>query len=155
MKLLFKQRMFSWFDSYDIYDGEGNRVFTVKGQLSWGHRLNIYNSFGDHVGTIKEEVLTLLPRFAMYEQERYIGQIKKEFTFFKPRFTLDFNGWEVEGNFFEWDYEVFDRSKRAIMEANKKLFQFTDTYEITVHDSQNALYALMIVLAIDIAKCSK
>ena len=22
MKLLFKQRLFSWFDSYDIYDGE-------------------------------------------------------------------------------------------------------------------------------------
>ena len=24
MKLLFKQRMFSWFDSYDIYDEDGN-----------------------------------------------------------------------------------------------------------------------------------
>jgi len=24
MKLLFKQRLFSWFDSYDIYDEAGN-----------------------------------------------------------------------------------------------------------------------------------
>ena len=24
MKLLFKQRLFSWFDSYDIYDEDGN-----------------------------------------------------------------------------------------------------------------------------------
>ena len=37
MKLLFKQRMFSWFDSYDIYDQQGNTGYTVKGPLSWGH----------------------------------------------------------------------------------------------------------------------
>ena len=36
MRLYFKQRFFSWFDSYDIYDEAGNTVFTVEGQLSWG-----------------------------------------------------------------------------------------------------------------------
>lgn len=36
MKMLFKQRVFSWFDSYDIYDEYGNTLFVVKGQLSWG-----------------------------------------------------------------------------------------------------------------------
>ncbi len=30
MKLLFKQRFFSWFDSYDIYGGDGSVVYTVK-----------------------------------------------------------------------------------------------------------------------------
>ena len=32
MKLLFKQRFFSWFDSYDIYDEGGRGVFTVEGK---------------------------------------------------------------------------------------------------------------------------
>ena len=32
MKLLFKQRLFSWFDSYDIYDESGNTVYVGKGQ---------------------------------------------------------------------------------------------------------------------------
>ena len=41
MKLLFKQRLFSWFDSYDIYDEAGNTVYVVKGQFSWGHKLAI------------------------------------------------------------------------------------------------------------------
>lgn len=44
MKLLFKQRIFSWFDSYDIYDEDGNTVFVVKGQLAWGHKLKIYDA---------------------------------------------------------------------------------------------------------------
>ena len=43
MKLLFRQRAFSWFDSYDIYDENENTVYVVKGQLSWGHCLKIYD----------------------------------------------------------------------------------------------------------------
>ena len=66
MRLLFQQRLFSWFDSYDIYDEEGRTVYTVEGKLSWGHRLEIYGPAGDHLGTVKEEVLTFLPRFSIY-----------------------------------------------------------------------------------------
>lgn len=36
MKLIFKQRFFSWFDSYDIYNEEGNIFYKIKGQLAWG-----------------------------------------------------------------------------------------------------------------------
>lgn len=36
MKLLFKQRAFSWFDSYDIYDENGNIFYTVKGRYLGG-----------------------------------------------------------------------------------------------------------------------
>ena len=44
MKLLFKQRFFSWFDSYDIYDERGNTVFTVEGKLGWGHVLHVLDA---------------------------------------------------------------------------------------------------------------
>ena len=97
MRLLFKQRFLSWFDSYDIYDEGGNTVFTVEGKLSWGHRLEIHDAQGAYLGRVQEEVLTLLPRFALYVGENYLGQIKKEFTFFKPVFTLDCNDWVVNG----------------------------------------------------------
>ena len=33
MKLLFKQRLFSWFDSYDIYDEYGNVYIVVDMEL--------------------------------------------------------------------------------------------------------------------------
>ena len=63
MKLSFKQRFFSWFDSYDIYDEAGNTVYTVEGKLAWGHCLHILDAAGNHIGTVKERVLTLLPKF--------------------------------------------------------------------------------------------
>ena len=49
MRLLFKHRLFSWFDSSEIYDEAGNTVYTVEGKLSWGHRLEIYGPAGDHL----------------------------------------------------------------------------------------------------------
>ena len=145
MRLLFKQRFLSWFDSYDIYDEEGRTAYTVEGKLSWGHRLEIYGPAGDHLGTVKEEVLTLLPRFALYAGEEYLGCIRKEFALFHPRFTLDCNGWEVEGSFLEWDYAVTDPAGRTVMAASK---------ELHIARPEDALLCLMIVLAIDAAKCS-
>lgn len=154
MKLLFKQRFFSWLDSYDIYDEAGAPVYTVEGKLSWGHRLEILDASGAALGTVKEEVLTFLPRFALYLDGEYIGQIKKEFTFFKPVFSLDCNGWQVEGNLFEWDYSITDANGEAVAYLSKELLHFTDTYVLEILDPQNALMVLMIALAIDAAKCS-
>ena len=99
VKLLFKQRLFSWFDSYDIYDETEQTVYVVKGQLAWGHCLKIFNVYGEEVGTVKEKVLTLLPKFEVYEKERYIGCIQKELTFLKPKYDIDFNGWHIEGGY--------------------------------------------------------
>lgn len=155
MKLLFKQRLFSWFDSYDIYDESGGTVYTVKGQLSWGHCLKIFDSSGREAGIVKERVLTLLPKFELYVGGAYAGCISKEFTFFRPRYNISCNGWYIEGDFFEWDYRVLDPSGRCVATISKELFRLTDTYVIDVNDPQDALCALMLVLAIDAEKCSR
>ncbi len=155
MKLLFKQRFFSWFDSYDIYNEAGETVYTVQGQLAWGHCLKIYDASGREIGTVKERILTFLPKFEMYLGERYIGCISKEFTFFKPRYNIDCNGWQVDGSWLEWDYTILDRSGRNIASVSKEIFNWTDTYVIDVRDPADALCALMLVLAIDAEKCSR
>lgn len=155
MRLLFKQRLFSWFDSYDIYSEGGEVVYTVKGQLSWGHCLKIYDSSGREVGTVKERVMTLLPKFEMYVGSSCVGYICKEFTLFKPRYNIDCNGWHIEGDFFEWDYGVFDSFGQTVAKISKQLFNWTDTYVIDIYNPQDALCALMLVLAIDAEKCSR
>lgn len=154
MKLLFKQRFFSWFDSYDIFDEEGSTVYVVKGELSWGHRLQIYDVMGNPVGRVQERVLTWLPKFELYSGERLAGEIAKEFSFFRPKFQLDFNGWTVEGDFWEWDYIVMD-GPRTVMRLSKEIWNWTDTYSMDIAHPEDALYCLMIVLAIDAAKCSQ
>ena len=154
MKLLFKQRFFSWFDSYDIYDETGATLFTVEGQLAWGHTLHINDAEGRHIATVKQRVLTFLPRFDLYLEEDLVGTITKAFTFFRPAFEVDCNGWQVDGDFMEWEYRVISPRGQPVMTASKELFRLTDTYVLDIVDPANALLCLMIVLAIDAAKCS-
>lgn len=155
MKLLFKQRFFSWFDSYDIFDENGQTVYTVEGKLAWGHRLHILDRDGNHIGTVKQRVFTFMPKFELYEGDECLGTLEKEpFTFFKSRYYIDFNGWQIEGQFMEWDYSITDQSGREVAVISKELFNWTDTYAIDVDRDEDALIVLMIVLAIDAAKCS-
>ncbi len=153
--MLFKQRFFSWFDSYDIYDGEGSVLYTVRGQLSWGHCLKIFDRYGGEVGTVRERVLTWLPKFEMYIGDTYVGCISREFSLFRPRYNIDCRGWRVDGDFMEWDYTVTDGDGARVAAVSKELLHWTDTYVIDVTDPRDALQALMLVLAIDAEKCSR
>lgn len=155
MKLLFKQRFFSWLDNYDIYDEKGKTVYVVEGQLTLGHCLKIYNARGKEVGMVKQRLLTFLPKFEMYMGEQYVGCISREFTLFTPRYNIDCNGWQVEGDFFEWDYSIRSAAGQLIATVSKELLNWTDTYSINVADPKDALCALMLVIAIDAEKCSR
>ena len=155
MRLLFRQRMFSWFDSYDIYDEAGNPVYRVEGRLSWGHKLEIYDAEGRHLATLREKVLTFLPRFEIEIMGVSFGWVRKEFTFLHPRFTLDFKGWNVEGSFLEWDYAITGADGAPVASISKELLHWTDTYVIDVARDEDALPALLVVLAIDAEKCSR
>lgn len=154
MRLLFKQRMFSWFDSYDIYDENGNRAFIVEGKPSWGHCLHIIDSYNRHIGTIKEKIFTFMPKFELYDGVNYVGEVKKEFTFLRPRYNLDCKGWHIEGDILGWNYRVLDSYGHFIMSAEKQFLKWTDTYIIDIMDTNDILCSLMVVLAIDAANCS-
>ena len=91
----------------------------------------------------------------MYIGNSYAGCIRKEFSFFKPKFNIDYNGWRVEGEWLEWNYSVTDSLGREVVTVSKELFKMTDTYVIDVRNETDALYATMLVLAIDAEKCSR
>lgn len=155
MKLLFKQKFFTWFDSYNIFDEVGNVFFHVQGQLSWGHLFYIYNQNNVHIGTLKEQIFRFLPHFTMFENGNEVGEIIKEFSWFRPKFSLTCSDWTVTGNIWEWDYSIINSKNEVIAYISKQLFNFTDTYVLDIKNDYNALRVLMIVLAIDAIKCNQ
>ena len=99
---------------------------------------------------VQEKFLTFLPKFEIYEYDlqnncRYIGQISKEFTFFKPRYNIDFNGWQIEGSWTEWDYSSLDSNGRNIAQISKELFHMTDTYVLDIARPSDALHGLFLL----------
>ena len=154
MRMLFKQRLFSWFDSYDIYDEAGNVLFVVKGQPAWGHCLKVLDSAGRETGMVKERIFTWLPKFELYAGGRYLGCVSRDFSLFKPRYSVDCRGWRMEGDIFQWDYSVVSATGQPVATISKELFHWTDTYVIDVVYPPDALLVLMLALAVDAEKCS-
>lgn len=154
MKLLIKQRVFSWSDSYDIYDENGNKKYFVKAEvLSLGHRLHVYDNNQKEIGVIKERVLTFLPTFEIEIGGVERGTIQKKFSFFHPKYEVDMNGWRVEGNFLGWDYDVYLECC-PIIHISKEIWNWGDTYVIDIADPADELMGLFLVIAIDAANCT-
>lgn len=153
MKLIFKERLFSWFDSYDIYDEAGMVAYTVEGKLSWGHRLLIYRD-QQCIGEVKEQMMRFLSCYDLYYKGVNVGTIEKKFSFFRPQFHLHYQDWHIQGDIWEWNYEVY-ANDRLVMRTEKQLFQFTDTYVLDIERAEDQVLCLMIVLAIDADKCSR
>ena len=153
MKLMFKQRFFSWLDSYDVFDEAGNTVYTVKGELSLGKCLHVYGSNGGYLGTVKQKLqLFARPRFEIYIGHDYAGIISKRITLFRPELDIEYLGWHVVGDFFEWDYQILSSDGDEIATISKEPFKLTDTYCIDIQNPDFALNVLMLVLAIDAEK---
>lgn len=155
MKLLIKQRVFSWSDTYDIYDENGNIKYFVKAEiLSLGHRLHVYDVHGKEIGLIKEKLFTLLPVFEIEINGVEKGRIEKKFSLFTPKYEVDYNGWRVEGDFLGWNYDVYAGCS-AIVRITKEILHWGDTYVIEIADEMAELDGLLLVIAIDAANCTQ
>ena len=155
MKLILKEKMLSILDSFNVYDEKDDIYFKVKGKVALTHKQAIYDAKGRELGIVKEKIIDILPTFNLYKDGEKVGECKKKLTLIKPKFEIDFNGWDVKGDWLEWDYSIIDKAGKTVAVISKKLLRLTDTYVIDVKDEDDALDALMVVLAIDAEKCRR
>jgi uncharacterized protein YxjI len=155
MELLIKQRVFSWTDSYDVYDGAGNTRYYVKADFfSIGHRIRIFDkTTSEELGCISQRLLALMPTFDIEIAGRTVGTVRKRFTIFSQNYEVDYRGWDVEGDFMGWDYQVTQGSMQ-IMSISKQLLSWGDTYALRYTNPANEFPGLLLVIAIDAANCS-
>ena len=152
MKLFIKQRAFSWFDNYKIFDENGEPMYSIRGELSWGHCLRMYDEEGNEVCMVRENGDALLPKFEMYVGGTYIGSINKESDVTKHAYSIDFNGWRIEGDLMEIEYQIFDGLGYQIASMTKEVLNQADTYRIKITSPHDELYVLMLMVAIDAEK---
>lgn len=154
MQLRIKQRVFSWTDSYDVYDENGNPKYFVKAEfLSLGHQIHVYDKRTDReVGSIHQRLLTFLPKFDIVVDGQDQGSVSKQLSLFTPRYEVDFRGWQVEGDLFGWDYQVYQGGS-LVMSISKELLAWGDTYVLNFDNPAYEMPGLLLVLAIDAANC--
>ena len=155
MELHIKQRVFSWTDSYDVYDEAGMPKYDVRADFfSFGHQIHVYDKrTGEELGSVHQKLLTLLPTFELVMDGRPVGVIRKRFTLFSNNYKVDYRNWNVEGDFLGWDYRVMQGSTE-VMSISRQLLAWGDTYTLRFQNPANEFPGLLLVIAIDAANCS-
>ena len=149
MKLYFKQKFFSLRQRSEIYDEEGNAVFTALGEfLSLGRKMHLYDSSNTEVAFVQQRLLRLFERFSVYTDGQHIADIVKEFSFFKPRYRIEGLDWKIEGDLFSHDYTIQSGGDR-IAYIHKRWMSFGDSYEIVIDSETDAVMVLAVIIAID------
>ena len=154
-QLLIKQKVFSITDKYDVYDAGGNPKYFVKSDFfTIGHRIHVFDkASGQEIGMIQEKVFRILKEFEISINGVSQGKIKRQISFFIPKYDIDYKGWRLEGDFFHWNYDVFE-GERLVVRISKQLFRWGDTYVLDVVNDMDELPALMVAIAMDAAQCS-
>jgi len=149
MRLYIKEKVFSWGDKFTVWDEYGQDRYYVQGEVfSWGKKLHVYDVTGAEVAFSKQEIWSLLPKFYVFRNGELAAEIRKEFTFFFPKYRIDGLGWEINGHFWEHDYEIL-KNGSPIVTITKEWMTWGDSYELDIVNSADEIVALAVVLTID------
>lgn len=149
MNLYMKQRVFSWGDQFYIYDSAGNPKYSVEGEVfSWGKKLHLYDQNGNELAFIQQKLFSWLPKYYVSRPGYGDIEVVKDFTFFRPSYSVPTLNWSVEGSFWEHSYEITDAVK-TVASVSKEWFTFGDAYQISIGSYEDEIPALAVVLVID------
>lgn len=154
-KLYMKQKIFSLKEKFFIKNEAGEDVYRIEGKLiSLGKQLTVYDRTDTEVAFIKQKLFQWLPKFGVMIDGVEVAEVAQQFSFFKPKYTINGIGWSVTGNFWGHDYQVMD-GDQVIATIHKAWAAFADSFEIDIMDNVDERTVLAIVIAIDFAMDTK
>ena len=149
--LYMKQKVFSLRGRFSIQDQQEQDVYLVEGSfMKLPKTFSISTVDGEEVAVITKKMLSLLPKFFI-EVDGETLTIEKSFTFFKDRYTIDAADLEIDGDWWDMDFEI-KRHSEVVGSVEKKWFTFGDSYEIQVFDPDIEKILIALVVAIDCVK---
>ncbi|OOL81508.1 LURP-one-related/scramblase family protein [Dolosigranulum pigrum] len=144
-----KQKMLSFKDEFTIYNAQGQELFYVEEKLlSFGKKFFMRDREGREVLSIEEKVLSLLATYEVYIGGQLAATVKKDVSFFRPKYTIQGLDWEIQGDFLAHDYRITEDG-RTIANVSKAYLSWSDTYQIDIVDEEYADVLLGIVIVID------
>ncbi|MGT2934786.1 LURP-one-related/scramblase family protein [Streptococcus castoreus] len=147
-----KEKMWSLGGTFTITDDLGIPCYRVEGSfLSIPKTFTILDMQGNQVSHIEKNFLTFLPKFEISLANGQQFFIEKDFTLFKPHYTIKNLNMEVQGDFWDMDFSLLVNG-RAVAEISQEWFRMTSTYNITVYDDTYSDLTISLVIAIDYVK---
>jgi len=151
MKLYIKQRIFALGDKYDILDQDGNAYIHVESEIfSFGAKIHLYDMNGQELLFIRQKLFRFLPVYDIYKGNTLCASLRKEFTFFAPRLTIDsvYGNFEIRGDLLSMDFDIMTNGA-FIGSISKEWFRLSDCYELNIADGTDDAFFSALTIAID------
>ncbi len=151
MRFVVRQKVFAFGDNFAIKDEIGNDCYMVKGKVfALGNKLRIYDMQGQELVYIEQKLFRFLPEYSIYYKDQLYAVVKKEFTFFRPKFNIHsaLGSYAVEGNIWAMDFSIL-RDQVSIARVSKKWFAWADTYGVEIDEQEDYPFMLALVIVID------
>lgn len=151
MKFYIKQKVFTFKDQFTIMDENQNLQYQVKGKfMSITNKLELLDKNGEVLLRSNKKVLTIMPKYFIYNlRDEEIATIKRIFGF-RPRFNISALKKEltVDGSLFAHSFNIYDEGK-VVASIQKKIISWGDTYQIEILDEENVELFLFVVIVLD------
>ncbi|AFS71899.1 LURP-one-related/scramblase family protein [Exiguobacterium antarcticum] len=149
--LYMKQKALSLRGRFSIKDDQEKDRYLVEGSfLKLPKTFLITTTDGEEVATITKKTFSFRPTFFV-EVAGQTMTIEKEFSLFKARYTIDAADIEIDGNWWDMNFQV-KRQGEVVGSVEKKWLSFGDSYEIQVMDAAIETILIALVVAIDCVK---
>jgi len=154
-ELYIKQKVFSLSGKFTVIDQQENDVYYVEGSfMQFPKTFSILNTTRDEVALITKKMLSFLPKFFVEVNGQEVLTIKKEFSFLKARYTIDAAGIEVQGNWWDMNFQVLQQGE-VIGQVNKEWFTWGDSYKVQILNEEMETIIIALVIAIDCVKADQ
>lgn len=150
-----KQKFISLKDDFYVYNENEEQVYKIDGSfMKVPKTFTIYDKEHNERAHIERKPLSLLPTFIVEVEQSYQFKIKKQLSLFKARYSIEGEGVEVKGNFWDMDFTV-ELNGREIGKVSKEWLSLGDIYKIDVFDEAWEMIVITLVVAIDRVKEEK
>lgn len=151
-QLYIKQKVFSFNEKFTVKDQDEQDRFYVEGSfMRIPKTFSIMDTSREEVALITKKTLSFLPKFFVEVGGEEVLTIKKELSFFKDRYTIDAAGIEVQGNWWDMNFQVLKHGE-VVGEVAKEWFSWGDSYRVNVLHDEMETVMVAIVIAIDCVK---
>lgn len=148
MKLTLRQKTLKLMDTFELTDETGRTLFRAKDRISVSKRIDVYDATGETVGYVRERLVDVLPHYLIYEGDEHIGDIVKDLSVVRDRFSFTFNKWVVKADLIRFSYEIL-AGRRLVARIERRAARVVHpVYDIEIPDDHDALKVVLAVMAI-------
>ena len=134
------------YDNGQLYNEDGEIVYTYQNNGAIFPDIDLFK--GDElIGQVRWRA-SLLHSYDLSYRGEAIGTLDQEFSLTANRLYIDSLGWEVEGNFLAYRFDIYNEEK-LLATLDKELFRMSHHYYIDILDEDYEELLILIIIAIN------